>query len=95
MPLAAIVTLVLVFVLVAAIATYLIIIAYTLYDVSFTLGTVLIGVRAIAYQTEPVGDVLGGIAGDVTAIEGALGDLVAGAGRPAPPARRPLSARGR
>jgi len=95
MPLAAIVTLVLVFVVVAAIAGYLIIVAYTLYDVTFTLGTILIGVRAIAYQTEPVGDVLGGIAGDVKAIEGALGDIVAGAGRPQPPARRPLSARGR
>jgi len=93
MPAAAIVTLVLVFVLVAAIAAYLIIIAYTLYDVTFTLGTILIGVRSIAYQTEPVGEVLGGIAGDVKAIEGALDDLVAGAGRPAPPARRPLSAR--
>lgn len=95
MPAAALVTLVLVFVLVAAIAAYLIIIAYTLYNVTFTLGTILIGVRSIAYQTEPVGDVLGGIAGDVKAIEGALGDLVADAGRPAPPARRPLSARGR
>jgi len=95
MPVAAIVTLVLVFVLVAAIALYLIIIAYTLYDVTFTLGTILIGVRAIAYQTEPVGDVLGGIAGDVKAIEAALGDVVASAGRPASPARRPLSARGR
>lgn len=95
MPLAAIVTLVLVFIAVAAIAGYLIIVAYTLRDVSFTLGTILIGVRSIAYQTEPVGDVLGGIAGDVQAIEGALGDLVAGAGRAAPPARRPLSARGR
>ena len=95
MPLAAIVTLVLVFVAVSAIALYLIIVAYTLNNVSFTLGTILIGVRSIAYQTEPVGDVLNGIAGDVKAIEGALGDLVAGAGRPAPPARRPLSARGR
>ena len=95
MPLAAIVTLVLVFVAVSAIALYLIIVAYTLNNVSFTLGTILIGVRSIAYQTEPVGDVLGGIAGDVKAIDGALGDLVAGAGRPAPPARRPLSARGR
>lgn len=95
MPLAAIVTLVLVAVLVGAIAAYLIIIAYTLQDVSFTLGTVLIGVRSIAYQTEPVGDVLNGILGDVKAIEGALGDVVAGAGRPGPPARRPLSARGR
>ena len=95
MPLAAIVTLVLVFVAVTAIALYLIIVAYTLNNVSFTLGTILIGVRSIAYQTEPVGDVLGGIAGDVKAIDGALGDLVAGAGRPSPPARRPLSARGR
>ena len=95
MPLAAIVTLFLVFVAVTAIALYLIIVAYTLNNVSFTLGTIRIGVRAIAYQTEPVGDVLNGIAGDVKAIEGALGDLVAGAGRPAPPARRPLSARGR
>ncbi len=95
MPVVAIVTLVLVFVLVAAIALYLILIAAALYNVTFTLGTIRIGVRAIAYQTEPVGDVLGGIAGDVKAIEGALGDLVAGAGRPQPPARRPLSARGR
>ena len=95
MPLAAIVTLVLVFVAVSAIALYLIIVAYTLNNVSFTLGTILIGVRSIAYQTEPVGDVLGGIAGDVKAIEGALGNIVTGAGRPAPQARRPLSARGR
>jgi len=95
MPVVAIVTLVLVFVLVAAIALYLIIIAATLYNVIYTLGTIRIGVRAIAYQTEPVGDVLGGIAGDVKSIEGALGDLVSGAGRPQPPARRPLSARGR
>jgi len=95
MPVVAIVTLVLVAVLVGAIAAYLIIIALTLKDVSFTLGTVLIGVRAIAYQCEPVGDVLSGIADDCKAIEGALGDVVAGAGRPSPPARRPLSARGR
>lgn len=91
----ALVTLALFFVLIVAIAFYLIVIAYVLYDVTFTLGTILIGVRSIAYQTEPVGDVVNGILGDVKAIEGALGDLVAGAGRPAPPARRPLSARGR
>jgi hypothetical protein len=92
---AAVVTLFLFFCVIVAAAFYLIIIGYVLYDVIFTLGTILIGVRSIAYQTEPVGEVLGGIAGDVKAIEGALGDLVAGAGRPAPPARRPLSARGR
>jgi hypothetical protein len=95
MHLAALVTLFLVFVLIVVIAFYLIIVGYVLYDVTFTLGTILIGVRSIAYQTEPVGEVLGGIAGDVKAMEGALGDLVASAGRPSPPARRPLSARGR
>lgn len=91
----AIVTCFILFVLIVTIAFYLILVAYVLYDVTFTLGTILIGVRSIAYQTEPVGDVVNGILGDVKAIEGALGDLVAGAGRPAPPARRPLSARGR
>ena len=95
MHLAALVTLFLIFVLIVVIAFYLIVIAYVLYDVTFTLGTILIGVRSIAYQTEPVGEVLGGIAGDVKAMEGALGDLVSSAGRPSPPARRPLSARGR
>jgi hypothetical protein len=95
MPVVALVTLFLFFCLIVTVAFYLIIIGYVLYDVTFTLGTILIGVRSIAYQTEPVGDVLGGIAGDVKAIEGALGDLVSSAGRPAPPARRPLSARGR
>jgi len=91
----ALVTCFILFVLIVTIAFYLIIVAYVLYDVTFTLGTILIGVRSIAYQTEPVGDVVNGILGDVKAIEGALGDLVAGAGRPAPPARRPLSARSR
>jgi len=95
MPVVAIVMLAFWGLLIVLVAFYLIIIAYVLYDVTFTLGTILIGVRAIAYQTEPVGDVLGGIAGDVKAIESALGDVVAGAGRPASPARRPLSARGR
>lgn len=94
LPLVALVTLALFFVLIVTVAFYLIIIAYVLYDVTFTLGTILIGVRAIAYQTEPVGQVVAGIQSDVTTIEGALGDLLAGAGRPATPARRrTLSAR--
>jgi hypothetical protein len=63
-------------ILVAALATYLIIIVYILWDVSFTLGTVLIGVRAIADQVEPVGEVVGGIAANVAAIDGALGGLL-------------------
>lgn len=86
MPTVAIVTLVLVFVLVAALALYLTVIAYCLYRVTFCLGTVLIGVRAIAYQTEPVGTVVSGIADDVIAIQSALQGLLAGTA-PAPPAR--------
>ncbi len=87
MPGVAIVTLILVFVLVAALALYLTVIAYCLKRVNFCLGTVLIGVRSIAYQTAPVGTVVSGIAEDVLAIEHALEDVVAGASQPAPPAR--------
>jgi hypothetical protein len=63
-------------VLVAALAIYLTTIVWILWDVSFTLGTVLIGVRSIASQVEPVGDVVSGIASNVTAIDGALGGLL-------------------
>lgn len=82
MPTVAIVTLALVFVLVAALALYLTVIAYSLYHVTFCLGTVLIGVRSIAYQTEPVGPVVSGIAEDVFAIQHALEGLLAGASAP-------------
>ena len=75
-----IVTLIGVAVIVGALAAYLIIIAYSLYKVSFTLGTVLIGVRAIAARCEPLREVIGSISNDVTAVEQALGGLVAGAG---------------
>lgn len=77
MPAASTVTLILVFVLVAALATYLSVIAYLLNKTSFTLGTVLIGVRAIEQATRPVGEVVNGIGDDVVAIEGALGGLAA------------------
>jgi hypothetical protein len=63
-------------ILVAALAIYLILIVWILWDVSFTLGTVLIGVRAISDQVEPVGDVVGGIAANVGAIDSALGGLL-------------------
>jgi hypothetical protein len=63
-------------ILVAALAAYLIAIVWILWDVSFTLGTVLIGVRAIASQVEPVGEVVGGIAANVAAIDSALGGLL-------------------
>jgi hypothetical protein len=70
-------TLVGVFLAVGAIALYLIIISYTLNRVSFNLGTVLIGVRAIVNQTAPVGEVVGQIADDVEAIDNAVKDLLA------------------
>ena len=68
-------------VVVLAIAGYLIVVAYVLRKVSFTLGTILIGVRSIAYQTEPVNDVVSGIAADVAAIQAALRGLLPAGGR--------------
>lgn len=62
--------------MVLAVASYLVYIVYILQDVSFTLGTVLIGVRAIANQVEPVDQVVGGIAANVSAIDEALGGLL-------------------
>ena len=86
---ATVVTLIGVFVAVAAIALYLIIIAATLNKVSFTVGTVLIGVRSIASQCEPLNGVISDIVRDVTAVERAVGELVSegdrlalGAGQP-------------
>lgn len=77
-----IVTLIGVGLLVAALAIYLSIIAYHLTKVSFTLGTVLIGVRAIANQTEPLDGVVGSIANDVAAMDDALKALVEAATAP-------------
>ncbi len=89
-----VVTLIGVAIAVAAVALYLIIIAYTLNRVSFNVGTVLIGVRAIAQQCEPLQGAVSSIVSDVAAIEQAMGNLVAegdrlalGAGR-APRARK-------
>lgn len=90
MGLATVVTLIGVFLGVGAVALYLIIIAYTLNKVSFTVGTVLIGVRSIAMQCEPIGAVVGNIHRQTQAIEGALSDLL-GEG----PTRRALRAPGR
>jgi hypothetical protein len=71
-----VVTLIGVFLGVGAVALYLIIIAYTLNKVSFTVGTVLIGVRSIAAQTEPVGAVVTDILRQTEAIENALSNLL-------------------
>ena len=75
-----VVTLIGVAVIVGALAAYLIIIAYSLYKVSFTLGTVLIGVRAIAARCEPLREVIGSIANDVASVEEAMAGLAAGDG---------------
>ena len=58
MPLVAWVTLLAVFLIVAVTAVALLRVIFHLKHVSFTLGTVIAGVRAIAYQTRTVPEVL-------------------------------------
>ena len=79
MSIAAIVTLVLTGVLVAALAAYLITVIRVLHHVLDTLGKVTFGVRAIAYRTEPVGPVLANVNANLTAVADALEGLVASA----------------
>jgi len=74
---ATIVTLLGVAIIVATLALYLIIISRTLTHVSFTLGTVLIGVKAIVAQTDPVPKYVGIILNDVVAIDQAAKQLLA------------------
>jgi hypothetical protein len=76
----AIVTLVLVGVLIAALALYLIRVALMLRTVIDTLGKVTFGVRAIALRTEPIEELLTGIHEDVAAMDQALTDLLASKG---------------
>jgi len=78
---ATVVTLIGVAVIVAAIAIYLIRICVILNHVSFTLGTVIIGVRAIAAACEPLAGVVRDIANNVSAIDEDLEALVTG-GKP-------------
>lgn len=75
-----VVTLIGVAIIVAALAAYLILIAYSLNKVSFTLGTVLIGVRAIAARCEPLREVIGSIGNDVATVEAAMAGLAEGGG---------------
>ncbi len=69
-------TLVLVAVLVAVLAVYILAIGFALRRLSFTLGTIVIGLRAIAQQTAPVGAVVGDLVRDVDVIEDALDGLI-------------------
>lgn len=77
MGLATILTLVGVAIIVAALAIYLIVIAWILNRVSFRLGTVLIGVKAIVHQVEDVPRYVGILVNDVMAIDQAAHQLLA------------------
>lgn len=79
---ATIVTLVGVFIAVAALAGYLIAIILVLRNVSFRLGRILIGVRAIVNQTNDVPTYVGTILSDVVAIDQAAQQLLSW-GKPA------------
>jgi lysylphosphatidylglycerol synthetase-like protein (DUF2156 family) len=85
---ATVVTLFGVFAIVAALALYLITIALILKDVSFNVGTVLIGVRAIANQTAPLGPVIRDIVADVRGMEDDLNALLGTSSSRRPRARR-------
>lgn len=76
MPAAAVVTLILTAVLVLALAYYLIRVVLILRHVNDQLGKITFGVRAIAHQTEPIGELVGAMNGNLTAVAGALEDLV-------------------
>ncbi len=73
---ATVVTLFGVFAIVAALALYLITISVILRDVSFTVGTVLIGVRSIAAQTAPLAPVVRDLVNDIRGIEDDLAGVL-------------------
>ncbi len=73
----AVVTLIGVAATVLVLAAYLITVAWILYRVSFTLGTVVAGVRAIANQTEPLKPVIDEINNDLAGVQAALEGLLA------------------
>jgi len=87
LPAAAVASLVLVFLLVAALAGYLIWVVLILRHAVDTLGKVTFGVRAIAHRTEPVGPVLADVNANLTAVADALEGLVASAAPDTPQAR--------
>ncbi len=64
------------------IALYLIAVTWTLRRVSFNVGTVLVGVRAICAQVRPVPKYVGIIMNDVMAIDQAAHQLLAWGGEP-------------
>ena len=73
-------TLVVVAVIVAVLALYLIDICQNLNHVSFTVGSIIIGLRSIAQQTEPLGGVVRQISSDVSALDQEFAGLSTGNG---------------
>ena len=82
MSIAAIVSLVLIAVLVAVLAFYLVTVIVILRRATDTLGKVTFGVRAIAHRTEPLGTLLGEVNTNLSAVAGALEQLVADVSAP-------------
>lgn len=76
MPAAAIVTLIATGLTIAALAVYLVTVAWQLRHVSFTLGTIIVGLRAIGNQTEPLGPVISEIRGDLEGLQATLEGLL-------------------
>ena len=79
---ASIVTFIGIAIAVAVIALYLIAVAWTLYRVYFTLGTIIVGIKSICKQVEPVPKYVGIILNDVMAIDQAAHQLLAWGGEP-------------
>ena len=82
MSIAAIVSLVLIAVLVAVLAFYLITVILILRRATDTLGKITFGVRAIAHRTEPLAPLLGEVNTNLSAVAGALEQLVADVSAP-------------
>lgn len=76
MTLLAVLTLVAVGLLVAALAVYLLIILVRLRRILFTLGTVNVGLRAIARRVQPLEPILAEINVDLLSVRGALMEVL-------------------
>jgi hypothetical protein len=77
MPAPAIVTLIGTALTVTVLASYLVRVALLLRHVSFTLGTIIAGLRAIANQTEPLEPIIDEIDADLADVRSTLAGLLA------------------
>ncbi len=77
MPLAGVVTVVLAIVIALAVASYLVRVVIVLRAVNDSLGRITFGVRAIAHQTAPLGELLTPIKVDLEAVADTLDGVAA------------------